>query len=146
MSLIGGFLIVRKLINMSKDSNKKKLSKNFDWTEFESRDGATMPEEVKKNIKELVNNLEIIRTAAGNKPIKINSGYRSPLQNEKVGGTTKSYHMLGMAADFVIVGLSTAQTRALIEKLIQEEKIKQGGIGKYDTWVHYDIRGYKARW
>lgn len=142
LSIVGAALLIRKIIRM----NTQKLSKNFDWSEFQSHDGAIMPEDVKKNIKELVKNLEVIRTASGNKPIKINSGYRSPQQNIDVGGKSKSYHMKGLAADFVIVGMTTAETRELIENLIANKKIKQGGLGNYPTWVHYDIRGFKARW
>ena len=33
-----------------------------------------------------------------------------------------------------------------IEKLIKEGKMKQGGIGIYKGFIHYDIRGTKARW
>lgn len=142
LTLIGSILLIRKIIRM----NTKKLSKNFDWSEFQSHDGAPMPEDVKKNVQELVKNLEVIRTASGNKPIHINSGYRSPNQNEAVGGKSQSYHMKGMAADFVIKGMTTAETRQLIEKLIKDGKIKPGGLGKYPTWVHYDIRGFNARW
>jgi uncharacterized protein YcbK (DUF882 family) len=142
LTLIGSILLIRKIIRM----NTKKLSRNFDWSEFESHDGAIMPESAKNNIKELVKNLEVIRTASGNKPIRINSGYRSPQQNANVNGKSKSYHLQGMAADFVIVGMTTKQTRDLIENLIAAGKIKQGGIGNYPTWVHYDIRGTKARW
>lgn len=142
LTVIGSIFLIRKIIRM----NTKKLSTNFDWSEFESHDGAIMPEAAKKNIKELVKNLEVLRTAAGNKPIKIHSGYRSPEQNENVGGKSKSYHMSGKAADFHIVGMTTAQTRILIENLIASGKMKQGGVGNYPTWVHYDVRGTKARW
>jgi hypothetical protein len=24
--------------------------------------------------------------------------------------------------------------------------MKQGGLGTYSTWVHYDVRGTAARW
>ena len=33
-----------------------------------------------------------------------------------------------------------------IEALIELEYIPEGGLGIYNTFVHYDIRGYKARW
>ena len=31
-------------------------------------------------------------------------------------------------------------------QLIKEGKMKEGGIGIYSTFVHYDVRGWKARW
>ena len=54
--------------------------------------------------------------------------------------------MKGMAVDFFVPGMTTKQVRDVIEKLISEGKMKQGGIGNYATWVHYDNRGTKARW
>jgi uncharacterized protein YcbK (DUF882 family) len=138
-----GLMVLRKL--MSSNTTNKKLSKNFDWKEFESKDGAVMPEDIKKNIQSLVKDLEVIRSALG-LPIKISSGYRSPAQNEKVGGKSQSYHMKGMAVDFYVPTLTTKQIRDVIETLISQGKIKQGGLGKYSTWVHYDNRGTKARW
>ena len=123
----------------------QKLTKNFSFAEFESNDGAVMPPDVKKNIKELAKNLQVIRDYVG-KPLKINSGYRSPGQNEKVGGRSQSKHMIGQAADFTIPGMKTNEVLAVVEKLIALKKIKQGGVGYYPTWIHYDIRGTKARW
>ncbi|MBR1487157.1 MAG: hypothetical protein IJ597_07890 [Synergistaceae bacterium] len=32
-------------------------------------------------------------------PIKINSGYRCPIHNKKIGGVPNSYHVQGLAAD-----------------------------------------------
>jgi hypothetical protein len=136
------FIVLRKI--MSSNSNKK-LSTNFDWYEFESHDGAVMPEDVKKNIQSLVKELEVLRLAI-NKPMKISSGYRSPEQNKAVDGKSQSYHLKGMAVDFYVPGMTTKQVRDVIERLISERKMKQGGIGKYNTWVHYDNRGTKARW
>jgi len=34
----------------------------------------------------------------------------------------------------------------MINKLIKEQKIKKGGIGIYTSFVHYDTRGWNARW
>jgi hypothetical protein len=34
----------------------------------------------------------------------------------------------------------------IIENLIAQGKIIEGGVGIYPTFVHYDIRGTKARW
>lgn len=145
-SLIGiGALVLFNRIYKMTIKNKNKLTNNFNWSEFDSNDGAPMPPDVKTNIKELAKNLEVLRAAAG-KPIKINSGYRSPDQNSAVGGVQFSQHMLGRAADFVIPGMTTKQVHTLILNLINQGKMKEGGLGLYPTWIHYDVRGVKARW
>lgn len=122
-----------------------KLTKNFDFNEFESHDGAKMPESVKKNIRELANNLEVLR-AYFNEPIHINSGYRSKRHNQLIGGKPESRHLTGQAADIVVKGKTPNEVANAIEKLISQGKMKQGGLGRYATFTHYDIRGYKARW
>ena len=43
--------------------------------------------------------LDIVRAHMG-KPILINSGYRCKRLNEMVGGSSKSMHTKGLAADF----------------------------------------------
>ena len=144
--LIGGGVILTLLAIQVYKRRNMRLSKNFNWSEFESKDGAPMPADVKANIRRLVENLEIIR-AALNSPIKITSGYRSPGHNASIPGSAKdSQHVKGTAADFSSPGYTPAQIGATIEKLIAAGKISQGGMGIYPTWVHYDIRGKKARW
>ncbi len=122
-----------------------KQSKYFSIKEFESKDGAEMPESVKKNISELMQNMDVIRETIG-KPIYVNSGYRSVQHNANVGGKTNSYHTLGMACDFHVKGLSPIFIKNVVENLIAKGKIKKGGIGLYSTFLHYDIRGFNARW
>lgn len=121
-----------------------RLTENFSKEEFDSKDGAEMPDEVLENIKELARNLQIIRDSIGI-PISINSGYRSPEHNKAVGGASKSQHLTGKAAD-----LKTRMKPSILHKfilgLINEGKISEGGVGLYNSFVHYDIRGTKARW
>lgn len=126
------------------------LTKNFKKSEFDSRDGAEMPPEVLENITKLAQNLQVLRDHL-NKPIKINSGYRSPEYNARLrakssGVAKNSQHIKGRAADIVISGLTPRQVAQELEKLIAAGKILQGGIGIYPTFTHYDIRGNKARW
>lgn len=121
------------------------LSKNFTLSEMDCKSGAETPPEVLENLKELAANLQVLRDHLG-KPIRINSAYRSPAHNAKIGGAKKSQHLLGTAADIVVVGQSPRETRKVIEILIKEGKMKQGGLGAYNSFTHYDIRGYKARW
>ena len=125
---------------------ENKLSKNFSLTEFASKDGAETPPDVLQNLRKLAKNLEVIRANFGNAPIKINSGYRSPAHNAKIGGVRNSMHTKGKAADIVIKGFTPAQIGAKIEELINAGQISQGGVGIYPNFVHYDIRGKKARW
>ncbi len=122
------------------------LSANFSHAEFKSKDGAATPQWVLENLYELAAQLEVLRAAAGGKACSVTSGYRSPAHNRAVGGASKSEHMKGQAADLNVAGMAPAAVKTLIERLISEGKMKQGGIGLYSTFVHYDTRGYAARW
>ncbi len=143
--VLGLIFFLRRRNKKTANMDNNKLSTNFNWSEFQSNDGAPMPPEVAANVKELAKNLEVIRAAVG-KPLKINSGYRSPAWNKKVGGVPGSQHQQGKAADIVANGISSAQLHAIVLDLIKQGKIKPGGVGKYDTFVHYDIRGTNTRW
>lgn len=121
------------------------LTKNFRKKEFESKDGAEMPSDVLENIKELATNLQVLRDEL-KAPITINSGYRSPKHNFNVGGASRSQHLLGNASDIVVDGYTPKEVAIVIEELIKEGKMKQGGLKAYQSFVHYDIRGVKSRW
>jgi len=121
------------------------LSKNFKKSEFKCRDGSEVPDELMDNLKDLVENLQIIRDAIG-KPIRIISGYRSPKYNRRIGGARKSQHMKAKAADMVIRGMKPVEVHRIVTGLIKEGKIKKGGVGLYKYFVHYDVRGFNARW
>lgn len=121
------------------------LTKNFKLSEFDCKDGTPVPDILLSNVKELANNLQKLRDAIG-KPIHINSGYRSAGYNKKVGGVVNSQHVIGRAADIHVNGLRPEEIHAVIEGLIKQGKMKQGGLGLYDTFVHYDTRGVNKRW
>ena len=122
-----------------------KLTKNFSLEEFKCKDGSDIPNNVLSNITELAKNLQVLRDSI-NKSISITSGYRSPEHNAKVKGAKNSQHVKGTAADIKIAGMTPKEVALVIEGLIESGKMKQGGIGIYPSWVHYDIRGVKARW
>jgi uncharacterized protein YcbK (DUF882 family) len=121
------------------------LTENFHLVEFHCKSGADMPDEVFKNVRALAFALQLIRGEL-RAPITITSGYRSPAHNRTVGGAQNSMHMKGMAADFKVQGMAPSAVAAIIERLIREGRIPQGGLKAYSTWVHYDIRGERARW
>jgi uncharacterized protein YcbK (DUF882 family) len=121
------------------------LTKNFDLSEFESKDGAEFPDEVIRQIQILANNLQVLRDAV-DKPISINSGYRSPEHNKAIKGAKNSFHVKGMAGDIVVEDMTPKEVADKIEELIQDGKMVQGGLKAYSTFTHYDVRGYSARW
>lgn len=131
---------INTLVNM-------KLSKNFTLKEFECKCGCEMPEDVLNNVQKLAYHLQRLRDKF-NKPIKINSAYRCESHNKSIGGSKKSQHKLGFAADIVVKDKRPDEVADLIEELIASGDILQGGLGRYSTFSHYDIgyNGKKRRW
>ena len=121
------------------------LTKNFSKSEFNCNCGCDMPEDVFDNVEVHAQNLQTIRDFL-NESIKINSGYRCPSHNSKVGGASKSQHLTGNASDLVAHDHTPKQLADVIEGLIRIGAIEEGGLGRYDTFTHYDRRGTKARW
>lgn len=122
------------------------LTKNFNRQEFDCKDGTKVPDEFLPNVQEVANNLQILRDYL-KVPVRVTgSGYRTKSHNKKVGGAKFSQHLTASGADINADGYTPKELAKEIEKLIKEGKMKQGGIGVYKGFVHYDIRGTKARW
>ena len=122
-----------------------RLTNNFELSEFDCKDGTQVPEEFLPNVKLLANNLQVLRDYLG-ESIHINSSYRHPEYNKKIGGKPASQHLTASAADITCKSKTPKQLAAIIEKLIAQGKMKQGGLGVYPGFVHYDVRGTKSRW
>lgn len=121
------------------------LTANFKLDEFKCKDGCGVPDSLLANVQELANNLQVLRDQLG-KSIIIMSGYRTPEYNLKCGGELKSQHMEAKAADIIVRDMTPVQVANAIKLLIGAGKMKQGGVGLYDGFVHYDVRGMRARW
>jgi uncharacterized protein YcbK (DUF882 family) len=122
-----------------------KLTEDFYLDEFHCKDGTEVPDNMLDNIQEVANNLQELRDYIG-VPITITSGYRSPDYNESIGGVKFSRHTMALAADLKVRGVSPRRLADAIDYLISEGRMKQGGLGRYKTFTHYDIRGTRARW
>lgn len=122
-----------------------KITENFSLHEFRCKDGTDVPEDLMENVRELCENLQVLRDHLG-LPITIISGYRSPEYNRKIGGARRSQHMTAKAADMIVKGMSPDEVKAEIVQLIKDGKMKKGGIGLYTTFTHYDVRGRNSRW
>ena len=86
----------------------------------------------------LMDVLQATRIAIG-RPMRINSGYRSPLHNRRIGGAQKSFHVRGMAADIALNGLDPDH---LVRVALAHGA---GGVGLYNTFRHLDV-GPVRRW
>lgn len=115
------------------------ISKDFSYHEFEKSDTASRYRinnaitdwEVRDNIKALVEEvLQPLRDAWGG-PLFINSGYRCPELNAKVGGVPTSQHTKGMAAD---VGMTDPYALA---KLAKRMRLPYDQMIVYPSFVHF---------
>ena len=97
------------------------------------------------NMKRLCQWLEVLRKRY-NAPIIINSGYRSPQLNKKIGGVANSNHLTGCAVDIRVSGMEQLRRYAAIllddaEESHQDfdelliEKNRYGAI-----WLHFAVR------
>lgn len=123
----------------------EQLTKNFHRKEFDCKDGTKVPEEFKDNLIKLAVNLQVLRDDLGSSLI-ISSGYRTPKYNKRVGGATLSQHLTASATDLSQGKETPLELYKRIENLIKQGKMHNGGLGLYNTFVHYDIRQKPARW
>ena len=131
-----------------------KLSEHFSLGEFTK--SGSHPEVYNIPSHEAIANLtkwlEVLRKrynakyGVGEEPIRINSGYRSPQLNKKIGGVATSNHLTGCAVDIRVLGMEQLIRYAAIlldyakeskqefdELLI--EKNRYGAI-----WLHFAVR------
>jgi uncharacterized protein YcbK (DUF882 family) len=118
-------------------TENKRLSANFTEAEFRCRGTGRLPEGGMN--PRLIEVLQAIRDHFG-APVTINSGFRSPEHNRAIGGSPNSQHLLGNAADFVVRGV---HPHAVFDFL---NPTHQGGLGRYNTFTHIDVRPTRARW
>lgn len=88
------------------------------------------------NLQALALRLEQVRALLGNAPILISSGYRSRDVNRKVGGSPTSWHMAGLAADFIAPAFGSPLT---ICARIASSPIEYEELGFEFSWVHFAI-------
>ena len=115
----------------------KKVSEHFLIREFRCKDGSD-PIFIAEMLPRV---LEEIRAHFG-KPVIINSGYRTPPYNQSKGGAEHSQHMYGTAADIRIDGIHPADVADYARQIMANF----GGVGRYDSFTHVDVRKKKANW
>ena len=115
----------------------KQLSAHFTAREFACRSGA----DAVLIAPRLVMVLESIRAHFGS-AVTINSGYRTPEYNAKVGGAAHSQHCYGTSADIVVKGQTPEAVAAFARTLMPD----WGGVGVYKSFTHIDVREARADW
>ena len=92
--------------------------------------------QVKQNMKAVAQQMEKVRLFL-NAPIVVNSMYRSPELNRKIGGSVTSSHVEGWAIDFISPRFGSPEkiARFLVAKF-KEAGIKFDQIIMEGTWVH----------
>ena len=102
------------------------------------------------NLKRICTWLEVLRKRYG-KPIIINSGYRSPQLNRKIGGVKNSNHLTGCAVDIRVTGMEQAKQYAEILREYADEShqdfdellIEKNRYGA--IWLHFAVRPRENR-
>jgi hypothetical protein len=88
------------------------------------------------NLVLLAEFLEQVKAALDNKPVMINSAFRSKQVNDSVGSKDTSQHRTGCAADFKVPGMTPdAVVRAIIAAGLSYDQI----IREFDAWTHISI-------
>jgi hypothetical protein len=88
------------------------------------------------NLKRLAEFLEQVKTVLGNKPIMVNSAFRSKLVNDAVGSKDTSQHRIGCAADIRVPNMTPDEVvKAVIAAGIGYDQI----IREFDRWTHISI-------
>lgn len=114
------------------------ISKDFSYNEFEHTDYAEFKYKnmikdttVRTSIKALVDNVLQPLRDAWRKPLRINSGYRCPELNAKVGGVPTSQHREGSAADV------SCDNPLALAQLAYDMVLPFDQMILYPTFVHF---------
>jgi uncharacterized protein YcbK (DUF882 family) len=130
---------------------RHRLSKHFVVEEFDCHDGSRVAERDYNGLEYLCRVfLEPLRAKYGR--VHVNSGFRTPSYNRKIGGAAQSFHIYTMhdgndqAADVTCTKGDPRGWHAYLNSIRRKERGGKGGLGLYPSFVHVDIRDYQANW
>lgn len=109
-------------------------TKNFRWEELLIHQTEIPSYQVLLNLYLTADRLQTYRNIYFNAPITITSGWRGKNYNKSIGGATNSYHIKGMALDFLVEGFSPSQVQGILDP------IHYGGMELASGWTHIDTR------
>jgi len=97
------------------------------------------------NLKKLIDNvIQPVRDKIG--PIRITSGYRSPALNRAIGGSSRSQHSKGMAADIQFVRDNEMDNKVIFDTILEMGLDFDQMINEFDySWIHISYNPKKNR-
>lgn len=116
---------------------------NFTWAEA-TKNGTRIPvsKDVVHGILRIADVMQEVRAYLGDRPIVVTSWYRDPVTNRRVGGASRSRHLVGDAVDFQVKGIAPHEVNRQLESWWGA----RGGLASASSFTHIDARGYRARW
>ena len=112
------------------------MLKYFNYSEFDSPDVQGSGQLMNKTLLEM---LDEVRDKF-DKPIHINSGFRTPAHNESVNGKSDSSHLKGLAVD---IACDNSQDRYDLINCLLDVGFSRLGVAK--TFIHADIDQDKTK-
>ena len=117
-----------------------KLTDHFtleELTRTDHREFDNTPNDAEKaNLQRLAEFLDLVKSAVNNRPIMVNSAFRSKAVNDAVGSKDTSQHRVGCAADIRVPGMTPRQVvEACIASGIKFDQI----ILEFNSWTHISI-------
>jgi uncharacterized protein YcbK (DUF882 family) len=118
-------------MNLSEHFTLEELS-HTDHREFDN----TPNDAEMANLVRLADFLEEVKSALGDKPVIINSAFRSKQVNDAVGSKDTSQHRIGCAADIRVPGMTPDQVvKTIIASSLGYDQI----IREFDRWTHLSV-------
>lgn len=151
-------------VEVTAENAELPISTHFRIGDFITHDGqSTWPRYVALNTK-ILDKVELVLRYLGSRDhdmsVNVNSGYRTPLHNQRVPrAASDSRHQYGDAADLAVdvdqdgrvTYLDVLAVSRAVEWVERDHPELAGGLGMYGNrgrvpYVHIDVRGQTKRW
>lgn len=132
-------------------ATRHRLSPHFVVEEFDCHNGTPVQKRDYNGLAYLCKQyLEPLRRKFG--VVHVDSGFRTRAYNASIGGAPNSFHIYDIhdgndqAADVRCASGTPAEWHSFLAGIRRTKRNGKGGLGLYSTFVHVDIRDYKADW